>query len=60
MSDIFKVILKFQRETWLMPLGNLLDQWEVNRQFNWMAKAKRNITSINHAKRLKIMICAVK
>lgn len=24
-----------------MPLGHLLDQWEVNKQFNCMAKLKR-------------------
>jgi len=26
-----------------MPLGHLLDQWEVYRQFNGMAKAKREL-----------------
>jgi len=28
-------------EVWLMPLGHLLDQWEVYMQFNGMAKPKR-------------------
>ena len=26
-------------EVWLMPLGALLDQWEVYKQFHGMAKA---------------------
>jgi len=30
-----------EREVWLMPFGALLDQWEVYKQFNGMAKAKR-------------------
>ena len=29
-----------EREVWLMPLGDLLDQWEIYRQFNGLAKAK--------------------
>ena len=29
-----------EREVWLMPLGALLDQWEVYKQFNGLAKAK--------------------
>ena len=29
-----------EREVWLMPLGALLDQWEIYKQFNGMAKAK--------------------
>jgi len=29
-----------EQEVWLMPLGHLLDQWEVYRQFNGMAKVK--------------------
>ena len=28
-----------EREVWLMPLGALLDQWEVYKQFNGLAKA---------------------
>ena len=27
-----------EREVWLMPLGDLLDQWEIYRQFYGMAK----------------------
>ena len=30
-----------EREVWLMPLGALLDQWEVYKQFNGLAKPKR-------------------
>ena len=29
-----------EREVWLMPLGALLDQWEVYRQFHGLARAK--------------------
>ena len=29
-----------EREVWLMPLGALLDQWEVYKQFDGLAKAK--------------------
>lgn len=29
-----------EREVWLMPLGALLDQWEIYKQFNGLAKAK--------------------
>lgn len=28
-------------EVWLMPIGHLLDQWECYKQFNGMAKPKR-------------------
>jgi hypothetical protein len=27
-------------EVWLMPLGALLDQWEIYKQFHGLAKAK--------------------
>jgi hypothetical protein len=30
-----------ESEVWLMPLGHLLDQWEVYMQFNGMAKPMR-------------------
>jgi len=30
-----------EKEVWLMPLGHLLDQWEVYMQFNGMTKPKR-------------------
>jgi len=29
-----------EREVWLMPLGALLDQWEIYKQFHGLAKAK--------------------
>lgn len=29
-----------EREVWIMPLGHLLDQWEVHKQFTGMAKPK--------------------
>ena len=29
-----------EREVWLMPLGALLDQWEVYKQYHGLAKAK--------------------
>jgi hypothetical protein len=30
-----------ETEVWLMPIGHLLDQWEIYKQFNGLAKAKR-------------------
>jgi len=30
-----------EAEVWLMPIGHLLDQWEVYKQFNGLAKPKR-------------------
>jgi hypothetical protein len=30
-----------EREVWLMPLGDLLDQWEVYRQFQGIASVKK-------------------
>jgi len=30
-------------EVWLMPLGHLLDQWEIYKQFNGLAKPKREL-----------------
>ena len=30
-----------ESEVWLMPLGHLLDQWEIYKQFNGLAKPKR-------------------
>ena len=29
-----------EREVWLMPLGALLDQWEIYKQFHGLAKTK--------------------
>lgn len=28
-------------EVWLMPIGELLDQWEIHKQFSGMAKPIR-------------------
>ena len=28
-------------DVWLMPLGHLLDQWDIYKQFHGMARAKR-------------------
>lgn len=30
-----------EKEVWLMPLGHLLDQWEVYKQFNGISKPRR-------------------
>lgn len=30
-----------ETETWLMPIGHLLDQWEIYKQFNGLATANR-------------------
>jgi len=30
-----------ESEAWLMPIGHLLDQWEIYKQFNGLAKLKR-------------------
>ena len=30
-----------EQEVWLMPIGHLLDQWEVYKQFNGLSKPKR-------------------
>jgi hypothetical protein len=30
-----------EREVWLMPLGHLLDQWEVYKQYHGLSKPKR-------------------
>ena len=31
-----------EEEVWLMPLGHLLDQWEIYKQFNCLSKPKRD------------------
>ena len=31
-------------EVWLMPIGELLDQWEIHKQFTGMAKPKREVS----------------
>ncbi len=33
-----------EREVWLMPIGALMDQWEVYRQFNGLAKPRGAVT----------------
>lgn len=33
-----------QDDVWLMPFGLLLDLWECHRQYNGIAKPKREIT----------------
>jgi len=32
---------RLETDVWLMPIGELLDQWEIHKQFTGMAKAKR-------------------
>jgi len=32
-----------ESEVWLMPIGHLLDQWEVYKQFNGLTKPKREL-----------------
>jgi hypothetical protein len=34
---------RFESDVWLMPIGDLLDQWEIHKQFNGMAKPKREL-----------------
>lgn len=34
------LLSRAEHEVWLMPLGTLLDQWEVYKQFHGLAKAK--------------------
>jgi hypothetical protein len=33
-----------EREVWLMPLGALLDQWEVYRQYEGIAHVKKELS----------------
>ncbi|MGB4658308.1 MAG: hypothetical protein WBI07_03895 [Mobilitalea sp.] len=30
-------------DVWLMPIGELLDQWEIHKQFNGLEKPKREL-----------------
>jgi hypothetical protein len=32
---------RVETDVWLMPVGDLLDQWEIHKQFTGMAKPKR-------------------
>ena len=34
------LLSRSEREVWLMPLGALLDQWEIYKQLHGLAKAK--------------------
>lgn len=33
-----------EREVWLMPIGHLLDQWEVHKQFTGISQPKKELT----------------
>ncbi|WP_168711531.1 hypothetical protein [Acholeplasma equifetale] len=33
-----------EQEVWFMPIGHLLDQWEIYKQFNGIAKPKQTRT----------------
>jgi hypothetical protein len=33
-----------ESDVWLMPIGELLDQWEIHKQFTGMAKPKREVS----------------
>ena len=33
-----------ESDVWLMPIGGLLDQWEIHKQFTGMAKSKREVS----------------
>jgi hypothetical protein len=35
------LLQRTEQEVWLMPIGHLLDQWEIYKQFNGLAKPKR-------------------
>jgi hypothetical protein len=35
------LLRRTEAEVWLMPIGHLLDQWEIYKQFNGLAKVKR-------------------
>ena len=32
-----------EAEVWLLPIGELLDQWEIHKQFSGIAKPKREL-----------------
>lgn len=38
------LFLRQEREVWLMPLGHLLDQIEIFKQFHGMSKPKQELT----------------
>jgi hypothetical protein len=31
---------RMEQDVWLMPIGELLDQWEIHKQFTGIAKPK--------------------
>ena len=31
-----------EEKVWLMPIGHLMDRWEIYKQFNGLAKPKRD------------------
>jgi len=35
------LLQRTEQEVWLMPIGHLLDQWEIYKQFNGLARPKR-------------------
>ena len=36
------LLKRTEEEVWLMPLGHLLDQWEIYKQFNGLSIPKRD------------------
>ena len=32
-----------EEKVWLMPVGELLDQWEIHKQFTGISKPKREV-----------------
>ena len=38
------LLLRKEDEVWLMPIGELLDQWEIYKQFNGITKQKEQKT----------------
>lgn len=35
--------MESETDVWLMPIGELLDQWEIHKQFTGLAKYKREV-----------------
>lgn len=33
-----------EQEVWLMPIGHLLDQWEIHKQFSGLTKPKNELS----------------
>ena len=36
-------LVRQELDVWLMPLGELLDQWEIHKQFNGLEKPKHEL-----------------